>query len=147
MSIETWKNIMAVNVDGTLFPILELIPGMIKRNFGRIVCISSIAGIGMRPQLVSYGTSKAAVMALVRNLAGAIAPQIRINSVAPGLIETDMIQIMSEEKRKNMIEDTPLKRIGKPEEIAETVAYLLSEKSSYTTGQTLVSDGGRIPLP
>jgi len=58
-----------------------------------------------------------------------------------------MIQIMSEEKRKNMIEDTPLKRIGKPEEIAETVAYLLSEKSSYTTGQTLVSDGGRIPLP
>ena len=147
MSIETWKNIMAVNVDGTLFPILELIPGMIKRNFGRIVCISSIAGIGMRPQLISYGTSKAAVMALVRNLAGAIAPQIRINSVAPGLIETDMIQIMSEEKRKNMIEDTPLKRIGKPEEIAETVAYLLSEKSSYTTGQTLVSDGGRIPLP
>ena len=147
MSIETWKNIMAVNVDGTLFPILELIPGMIKRNFGRIVCISSIAGIGMRPQLVSYGTSKAAVMALVRNLAGAIAPQIRINSVAPGLIETDMIQIMSEEKRKNMIEETPLKRIGKPEEIAETVAYLLSEKSSYTTGQTLVSDGGRIPLP
>ena len=147
MSIKTWKNIMAVNVDGTLFPILELIPGMIKRNFGRIVCISSIAGIGMRPQLVSYGTSKAAVMALVRNLAGAIAPQIRINSVAPGLIETDMIQIMSEEKRKNMIEDTPLKRIGKPEEIAETVAYLLSEKSSYTTGQTLVSDGGRIPLP
>ena len=147
ISVETWRNIMSVNVDGTLFPILELIPGMIKRNYGRIVCISSIAGIGMRPQLVSYGTSKAAVMALVRNLAGAIAPQIRINSVAPGLIETDMIQVMTEEKRKKMIEDTPLKRIGKPEEIAETVSYLLSEKSSFTTGQTLVSDGGRVPLP
>ena len=147
MSYKTWKEIMAINVDGTLLPILELLSGMIDRNYGRIVCISSIAGIGMRPQLVSYGTSKAAVMALVRNLAGAIAPQIRINSVAPGLIETDMIQVMSEEKRKKMIEDTPLKRIGKPEEIAETVLYLLSERSSYTTGQTLVSDGGRVPLP
>ena len=139
MSYKTWKEIMAINV--------ELLSGMIDRNYGRIVCISSIAGIGMRPQLVSYGTSKAAVMALVRNLAGAIAPQVRINSVAPGLIETDMIQVMSEEKRKKMIEDTPLKRIGKPEEIAETVLYLLSERSSYTTGQTLVSDGGRVPLP
>ena len=147
MSYKTWKDIMAINVDGTLLPILELLSGMIDRNYGRIVCISSIAGIGMRPQLVSYGTSKAAVMALVRNLAGAIAPQVRINSVAPGLIETDMIQVMSEEKRKKMIEDTPLKRIGKPEEIAETVLYLLSERSSYTTGQTLVSDGGRVPLP
>ena len=147
MSYKTWKEIMAINVDGTLLPILELLSGMIDRNYGRIVCISSIAGIGMRPQLVSYGTSKAAVMALVRNLAGAIAPQVRINSVAPGLIETDMIQVMSEEKRKKMIEDTPLKRIGKPEEIAETVLYLLSERSSYTTGQTLVSDGGRVPLP
>ena len=147
MSYKTWKEIMAINVDGTLLPILELLPGMIDRNYGRIVCISSIAGIGMRPQLVSYGTSKAAVMALVRNFAGAIAPQVRINSVAPGLIETDMIQVMSEEKRKKMIEDTPLKRIGKPEEIAETVLYLLSERSSYTTGQTLVSDGGRVPLP
>ena len=147
MSYKTWKEIMAINVDGTLLPILELLSGMINRNYGRIVCISSIAGIGMRPQLVSYGTSKAAVMALVRNLAGAIAPQVRINSVAPGLIETDMIQVMSEEKRKKMIEDTPIKRIGKPEEIAETVLYLLSERSSYTTGQTLVSDGGRVPLP
>ena len=147
MSYKTWKEIMAINVDGTLLPILELLSGMIDRNYGRIVCISSIAGIGMRPQLVSYGTSKAAVMALVRNLAGAIAPQVRINSVAPGLIETDMIQVMSEEKRKKMIEDTPLKRIGKPEGIAETVLYLLSERSSYTTGQTLVSDGGRVPLP
>ena len=147
MSYKTWKDIMAINVDGTLLPILELLSGMIDRNYGRIVCISSIAGIGMRPQLVSYGTSKAAVMALVRNLAGAIAPQVRINSVAPGLIETDMIQVMSEEKRKKMIEDTPIKRIGKPEEIAETVLYLLSERSSYTTGQTLVSDGGRVPLP
>jgi len=147
MTIDNWKKIMSVNVDGTLYPILELLPGMLKRNFGRIVCISSIAGIGMRPQLISYGTSKAAVMALVRNLAGAVAPQIRINSVAPGLIETDMIQVMSEEKRKKMITDTPLQRIGKPEEIAETVAFLLSEKSSFTTGQTLVADGGRVPLP
>ena len=142
-----WKETMATNVDGTLLPIKEVLPGMIKRKFGRIVCISSVAGLGMRPNMITYGTSKAAVIALVRNLSSAIAPYVRINSVAPGLIETDMIQSLDKKARKNIIETTPLQRIGKPEDIANTVCYLLSEKSDFTTGQTLVTDGGRVPLP
>ena len=147
LDYDIWKKTMATNVDGTLLPIKEVLPGMIKRKFGRIVCISSVAGLGMRPNMITYGTSKAAVIALVRNLSSAIAPHVRINSVAPGLIETDMIQALDKKTRKNIVETTPLKRIGKPKDIANTVCYLLSEKSDFTTGQTLVTDGGRIPLP
>ena len=138
---------MATNVDGTLLPIKEVIPGMMKRKFGRIVCVASIAGLGMRPNMITYGTSKAAVIALVRNLSAAVSPHIRINSVAPGLIETDMIESLDKKTRKLMIDTTPLKRIGKVEDIANTVCYLLSDKSDFTTGQTLVTDGGRHTLP
>ena len=147
LDYDIWKKTMATNVDGTLLPIKEVLPGMIKRKFGRIVCISSVAGLGLRPNMITYGTSKAAVIALVRNLSSAVAPHVRINSVAPGLIETDMIQALNKKSRKNIVETTPLKRIGKPQDIANTVCYLLSEKSDFTTGQTLVTDGGRVPLP
>ncbi len=147
LDYDVWKKTMATNVDGTLLPIKEVLPGMIKRKFGRIVCISSVAGLGMRPNMITYGTSKAAVIALVRNLAAAVAPHVRINSVAPGLIETDMIQSLDKKVRKTMVETTPLQRIGNPQDIANTVCYLLSDKSDFTTGQTLVTDGGRVPLP
>ena len=147
LDYKIWKKTMATNVDGTLLPIKEVLPGMIKRKYGRIVCLSSIAGLGMRPNMITYGTSKAAVIALVRNLSAAVAPHIRINSVAPGLIETDMIESLDKKTRKNMIENTPLKRIGKPQDIANSVCYLLSDRSDYTTGQTIVTDGGRVPLP
>ena len=147
LDYKIWKKTMATNVDGTLLPIKEVLPGMIKRKYGRIVWLSSIAGLGMRPNMITYGTSKAAVIALVRNLSAAVAPHIRINSVAPGLIETDMIESLDKKTRKNMIENTPLKRIGKPQDIANSVCYLLSDRSDYTTGQTIVTDGGRVPLP
>lgn len=147
LDYKVWRETMATNVDGTLLPIKEVLPGMISRKYGRIVCISSVAGLGMRPNMITYATSKATVIALVRNLASAIAPYVRINSVAPGLIKTDMIQSLDKKARKNIIDTTPLQRIGKPEDIANTVYYLLSDKSDFTTGQTLVTDGGRIPLP
>ena len=132
LDYDIWKKTMATNVDGTLLPIKEVLPGMIKRKFGRIVCISSVAGLGMRPNMITYGTSKAAVIALVRNLAAAVAPHVRINSVAPGLIETDMIQSLDKKVRKTMVETTPLQRIGNPQDIANTVCYLLSEKSDLS---------------
>ncbi len=142
-----WKKIMSTNVDGTFLPIKEVIPGMIKRKFGRIVCISSIAGLGKRPNMIAYGTSKASVIALARNLAEALSPYIRINTVAPGLIETDMAKAFSKETKKNIIKNTPLKRLGTSEDIANSVIYLLSEQSSFITGQTLIVDGGKVVLP
>ena len=147
LDYKIWKKTMATNVDGTLLPIKEVLPGMIKRKFGRIVCITSVAGLGMRPNMITYGTSKAAVIALVRNLSSAVAPYIRINSVAPGLIETDMAKLFDKKTKKIIIKDTPLKRLGTPQDIANTVFYLLSEQSKFTTGQTLVIDGGKITLP
>ena len=87
------------------------------------------------------------VIALARNLAEAVAPYIRINTVAPGLIETDMAKAFSKEAKKNIILNTPLKRLGTSEDIASTVIYLLSEQSSFITGQTLIVDGGKVVLP
>ena len=147
LDFKVWKKTMATNVDGTLLPIKAVLPGMLKRKFGRIVCISSVAGLGMRPNMITYGTSKAAVIALVRNLAFAISPHIRINSVAPGLIETDMAKSFDNKTKKNIIKSTPLQRLGTPQDIANTVYYLLSDQSNFTTGQTLVVDGGKISLP
>jgi 3-oxoacyl-[acyl-carrier protein] reductase len=148
VSFETWRRIMAVNLDGTFLPIMALKDGMIARGFGRIVCFASIAGLRPRPSMLAYGTSKAAVIAFARNCSEAFAPHVRINCIAPGLIDTDMpAASLDQASRQRMIEATPLKRIGRPEEMAELALFLLSERSSFTTGQVYVADGGRVTLP
>jgi 3-oxoacyl-[acyl-carrier protein] reductase len=148
VSFETWRRIMAVNLDGTFLPIMALKDGMIARGFGRIVCFASIAGLRPRPAMLAYGTSKAAVIAFARNCSEAFAPHVRINCIAPGLIDTDMpAASLDRATRQRMIEATPLKRIGRPEEMAELALFLLSERSSFTTGQVYVADGGRVTLP
>jgi 3-oxoacyl-[acyl-carrier protein] reductase len=145
---ETWRRIMAVNLDGTFLPIMALKDGMIARGFERIVCFASIAGLRPRPAMLGYATSKAAVIAFARNCSEAFAPAIRINCIAPGLIDTEMpARSLSPETRQRMIDATPLKRIGRPEEMAELALFLLSERASFITGQTYVADGGRVTLP
>lgn len=146
-SFDTWRETMAVNADGTYLPVMALKDGMIARGFGRIVCISSIAALRPRPRTLAYSAAKAAVIAFVRSAAHAFAPHVRINCVAPGLIETDMAASIADPERQAMIDATPMKRIGDPEEIAEAVLFLLSERSSFTTGQTFVASGGRVTLP
>ena len=143
----TWQRVMRTNVDGVYLPVMALRDGMLARQYGRIVCIASIAGLRSRPQSVIYGTSKAAVIAFVRNLAPTLAPHVRMNAVAPGLIETDMVAPMDAGRRASMIEGTPMRRIGRPEEIAEMTLFLLSDRSSFTTAQTFVASGGRETLP
>jgi 3-oxoacyl-[acyl-carrier protein] reductase len=148
MEFATWRRVMAVNVDGTFLPVMAVKDGMLERGFGRIVCIASIAGLRPRPTMLAYGTSKAAVIAFARNCSEAFAPQIRINTIAPGLIDTDMpANSLSDAVRRRMIEATPLGRIGQPEEMAELALFLLSERSSYITGQVIAADGGRVTLP
>jgi 3-oxoacyl-[acyl-carrier protein] reductase len=145
---ETWRRIMAVNLDGTYLPIMAAKDGMIARGFGRIVCFASIAGLRPRPAMLAYGTSKAAVVAFARSCSEAFAPQIRIKCIAPGLIDTDMpAASLDQATRQRMIDATPLGRIGRPEEMAELALFLLSERSSFITGQTYVADGGRVTLP
>lgn len=148
VSFETWRRTMAVNVDGTFLPIMAVKDGMIARGFGRIVCFASIAGLRPRPAMLAYGTSKAAVIAFARSCSEAFAPHVRINCIAPGLIDTEMpAHSLDAATRQRMIDATPLGRIGRPEEMAELALFLLSERSSFTTGQVYVADGGRVTLP
>ena len=147
LDFATWRRLMAVNLDGTFLAVTAVKDGMIARGWGRIVCIASIAGLAPRPKQIAYATSKAAVIALVRNCAAAFAPNVRINAVAPGLIDTEMVAEMEPRARRSMIDATPLERQGRPEEIAEMALFLLSVRSSFTTGQTVVASGGRVVLP
>jgi 3-oxoacyl-[acyl-carrier protein] reductase len=147
LTYESWQRVMKVNLDGTFLPVMAVKDAMIRRGYGRIVCVSSIAALRPRPQNIAYATSKAAVIAFVRNCAPGFAPEVRINAIAPGLIETDMVAGMDPARRQAMIEATPMQRLGEPEEIAEMALFLLSERSSYTTGQTLIAAGGRVTIP
>ncbi len=147
MTFDSWRHMLSVNVDGTYLPVMAVKDGMLERGYGRIVCLASIAGLRARGKMITYSTSKAAVIAFARSCSEAFGPAIRINSVAPGLIETEMGASMGADAMQRIADEAPLKRNGQAEEIAETVLFLLSERSSFTTGQTYVADGGRVTLP
>ena len=147
MTFDNWRRMLSINVDGTYLPVMAVKDGMLDRGFGRIVCLASIAGLRARGGMITYSTSKAAVIAFARSCADAFGPAIRVNCVAPGLIETEMGAQMGAEAMQRIADEAPLKRNGQPEEIAETVLFLLSERSSFTTCQTYVADGGRVTLP
>ena len=147
LDYDSFKQMMLVNVDGTYLPLVSVTKGMSARGFGRVVCIASIAALRPRPAAAAYSASKAAVIAFARSLSEDLAPEVRINSIAPGLIETDMIQDMTPALRQAMTDATPMKRLGRAEEIAELAAFLLSERSSFTTGQCYIASGGRVTLP
>ena len=142
-----WRRVMAVNLDGTYLSVMAVKDGMVARGFGRIVCLASIAGLRPRPQFIHYSTSKAGVIAMVRSFAEGLAPAVRVNAVAPGLIDTDMADNLGAEARRRMVAEAPLERIGTPEDIAAVTLFLASERSSFTTGQTVVASGGRVTLP
>ena len=146
MTAETWHEIMRVNLDGTFHSVWRAKDGMVERGFGRIVCISSVLGLVPNPitteRMIAYGTSKAAIIGFVRQCAAGLGPAVRVNGVAPGYVATDMTADVTDEARTRLIEAAALKRFGRAEEIAELVHFLLSERSSFTTGQTHVADGG-----
>ena len=145
---EIWKKTLDVNLDGTFNMIYAVKDEMVERKFGRIVTVSSIAGLRERAQQLPYSVSKAGVIALTRCAAEAWGrDNVRINCVCPGLTETEMAHTLSPEVHREIIAATPLGRIGQAHEIAALARFLLSEESSYMTGQTVVSSGGRVMLP
>ena len=145
---ETWRKTMDVNLDGTFNMVYALKDEMIQREFGRVVLISSIAALRERENQVHYSASKAAVIAMTRCMAqGWAKHNIRINCICPGLIETEMAYTLAPETRAAILEGTPMGRIGVPEDISNVIRFLLSDESSFMTGQTVVASGGRVMLP
>ena len=138
-----WREMFAVNVDGPFLMTWAVKDEMISRGFGRIVNVSSLAAKILKPDMIDYATTKAAVIAFTRHCAAALAPHIRVNCVAPGLTNTDLAQSANPDAVARLIGATPLGRMAEPAEIAEVVRFLLSEQSSFVTGQTIVACGGR----
>ncbi|MCH2202000.1 MAG: SDR family oxidoreductase [Fuerstiella sp.] len=146
--LKVWKRMLDVNLTGCYLTIWAVKDDMIRRGFGRIVNIASIAGLAPRPMSIAYSVSKAGVISLTKSLGVAIAEHnVRINAVAPGLIDTEILADVDQGSLDDLIGTTPMKRIGKSDEIADLVLFLLSERSSFMTGQTLVASGGRVTLP
>jgi 3-oxoacyl-[acyl-carrier protein] reductase len=146
ISWETWKKTLSINLDGTFLPIMAVKDEMLANRYGRIVCVSSVAALRPRQKQFHYASSKAAVIALVRCCAEAFAPHVRVNCIAPGVIETEMGALLGPQSIQSIIEATPLGRLGHPDEIANVAYFLLSDQSSFITGQTLVVCGGRVML-
>lgn len=137
-----WNQIMNTNVKSIYM--MSILAGRIMRQQcqGIIVNIGSVAGLFPRNTNTAYAVSKGAVWTLTRALAIALAPQVRVNAVAPGLIETAMIGALDEQKRQQVSKANLRRRVGQPEDIARIVAFLTSDKADWITGQTIVADGG-----
>lgn len=147
-TLEHWRRTIDINLTGLYLVTWAVKDQMIAGKFGRIVNVSSIGGLRPRPMAIAYAASKAGVIAFTQSAAEALAPfGIRINAVAPGLIDTEILADVDRETRDRLIDETPMKRIGQPDDIADVVHFLLSEASRFMTGQTLVASGGRVMLP
>ena len=142
---DAWDRIMASNIRSNHWLCNMALPGMAERGAGSVIVVSSIAGLRGSTSLGAYGISKAADMQLVRNLACEWGPRgIRANCIAPGLVRTDFARALWEDPANlaRRTRDTPLQRIGEPDEIAGAAVFLASAAGSFTTGQTIVIDGG-----
>jgi 3-oxoacyl-[acyl-carrier protein] reductase len=142
---ERWHEFFAVNVDGAFHTIQCALPYMLREHKGVIITVSSIWGLRGASCESAYSATKAAVIALSRSLANELAPTgIRVNCVAPGVIDTEMMNEFTEEDKAALAEETPLGRLGRPEDIAQAVSFLASDAASFITGQVLTCDGGFI---
>jgi len=149
MTIEAWHQVIDCNLNGAFYCIREAMPSMVARRSGSIINISSTSGLHGREGQANYSSAKAGLVGLTKSLARELGRyNIRVNCVAPGFIETDMVTAsMAEEVTGKSVEQAkrgylPLRRLGRPEEVAAVVQFLASGKASYMTGQTLEVDGG-----
>jgi len=133
----------ATNVEGAIWCAKAAIRPMMRKRWGRIIHISSVVGETGNPGQAVYSASKAALIGLTKTLAREYASRgVTVNAVAPGYIETDMTGALNEEVRQAIVDQTPLGRVGRPDEIAAAVLYLASSEAGYVTGQVLRINGG-----
>ena len=143
LSVDEWQSMMAVHVDGAFYACRAVLPDMIRAHSGSIVNVSSMWGQTGGSCEVHYSTAKAALIGLTKALAKEVGPAgVRVNCVAPGVIQTEMLAELSRETLNDLAEETPLCRLGVPDDVAAAVSFLVSDGAGFITGQVLAPNGG-----
>lgn len=145
LSDEDWRMMMANDLDSVFYACRAVLPGMIRQKYGRILCVSSMWGQVGGSCEVHYSAAKAGVIGLCRALAKEEGPSgITVNCIAPGVIDTDMMAGFSAQDKADLAEETPVGRLGSPEEIARTLVFLAAPEAGYITGQVIGQNGGLV---
>ena len=139
---EDWRQVLGVNTDGVYRCCREAIPHMVRQKSGCIILVSSVWGLYGASCEAAYSASKAALVGLTKALAKELGPSgVRVNCVCPGVIDTDMLAQFDQADRRDLIDRTPLGRLGQPEDVAALIAFLASDRASFITGQAIGCDG------
>lgn len=145
MKDEDWDQVMAINLKGTYNCTKAVTRKMMKQKSGKIVNIASVVGVMGNIGQANYAASKAGVIGFTKSIAKELATRgINVNAVAPGFIQTDMTEVLSEEVKESLLAHIPMKQLGTPEDVANAVAFLCSDNARYITGQVLNIDGGMV---
>jgi 3-oxoacyl-[acyl-carrier protein] reductase len=143
MKPEDWRLVLEINLNGAFFTTQQILPGMLRERWGRIINIASVVGQSGNPGQANYVTSKAGIIGLTKALAQEVGSRnITVNAVAPGFIETDMTAKLPQEVRDRMLATVSLRRPGQPEDVANAVNFLASDDASYITGHVVNVNGG-----
>lgn len=145
MSESDWDDVLDINLKGAFLCTKAVAKVMMKKRTGKIINISSVSGVMGNPGQANYSSSKAGLIGLTKSTAKELAPRgITCNAIAPGIIESKMTEVLPDSVKENYFNNIPLKRFGKPEDIANLIAFLSSEDSNYITGQVINIDGGLV---
>lgn len=145
MSEDDWDTVLDINLKGCFLCTKAAAKLMIKKRYGRIINVSSVAGAYGNPGQANYSASKGGMLGLTKTAAKELAPRgITCNAVTPGLIESDMTEILPEDLKRKYLEKIALGRFGTPEDVANVVAFLASDEAGYVTGQVIDIDGGLV---